>query len=116
MKELDIALNEDIIITSKLAQALQELDILFNTERTELLGDTNFGSFFEGYLWEMNRPNDDVKTYIRNVMQQSYIFNEMLDDINVQMIDGEYRPIYIIQITLKDNEANQSQKRYYQFK
>ena len=42
---IDLALTGDIIIDNELDEALQELDILFNTENTELIGYPEFVGF-----------------------------------------------------------------------
>ena len=69
---IDLALTGDIIIDNELDEALQELDILFNTENTELIGYPEFGTNFEQFLWEVTPAVEDVKRYIYEVLAQTY--------------------------------------------
>ena len=48
----DISINSNnLFVTDKIDAAIQELDLLFNTEPTELIGDVNYGTNWYNYLW-----------------------------------------------------------------
>ena len=59
----DLSLTNEVFLDDKVDLALQELDILFNTEPTEMLGDTNYGVFLEQFLWDLNPPSSELKEY-----------------------------------------------------
>ena len=50
---IDLAIDSRIFLTEEIDLAVQELDVLFNTENTQLLGMPDFGSNFEQFLWQL---------------------------------------------------------------
>ena len=46
---IDLALDSKIFIDTNIDAALQELDLLFNTENTELIGYPEYGTNFEQF-------------------------------------------------------------------
>ena len=48
---IDFGLHNDIaVINDTFQEAIQEIDILFSTHNTELLGDVNYGTNFEQFF------------------------------------------------------------------
>ena len=47
---LDLSLKNNLYIVDIFDAALQELEILFDTNNCELLGDSSFGTNFDQYL------------------------------------------------------------------
>ena len=64
---LDLAIDSRIFIYNEEDAALQELDILFNTENTELIGYPRYGTNFEQFLWNMNPRTIYILIYIFNL-------------------------------------------------
>lgn len=61
----DLALGNEVFISDSLVDAaLQEIDILFNTEHAEVLGYTDYGTNFEQFLWSLTPDVNRVKSYI----------------------------------------------------
>lgn len=111
---IDLAIDSRIFITNNLDAALQELDILFNTEYTELIGDTTFGTNFEQFLWNLNPSTDSMKQYIEDKICEGYYLTMFNHDIDIDIVQGEYRYIYRVRINLyKDG---QSGTREYEFR
>ena len=53
MQITDIAIDDNKkIITDKFDFLLQEIDILFDTSKGEVLGEDTFGTAFENFLWD----------------------------------------------------------------
>jgi hypothetical protein len=99
---LDLALDDSIFIESRVNAALQELDILFNTENTELIGYPTFGSNFEQFLWQLNPSPNALKSYMEEIIKNNTLFcNEFEIMIDVKIVEGEYRNIYNVIIILK---------------
>lgn len=109
---LDLSLNSNIIINSKLECAIQELDIIFNTENTELIGYPRFGTNFEQFLWALTPTTTELKKYIiEKILETNYLKN-LNYEVNVKTLNGEYRLIYIVDINIKDDEGNEENKTY----
>ena len=63
---IDLAIDDRVIINDKLDAALQELDLLFNTENTELIGMTNFGVSLDQFLWTLTPTTESFREYIND--------------------------------------------------
>lgn len=99
---IDLSLDTNIFINSKLNAALQELDILFNTTNTELIGYPTFGTDFESFLWQMTPSPKTLKRYIREKIDESTIFcKEFEISVEVEVVEGEFRSIYNVIIALR---------------
>lgn len=114
--EYDMSIASDVIIDNSLDMALQELDLMFNTERCEVLGDLTFGTTFERLLWTMRPDPDYIKIYIKQAMADAEYFNKFVSDINVTYTQGEIRPIYYVQIGLSYQGSKNKKYRQYEFK
>lgn len=108
---IDLALDSRIFITTPLDEALQELDILFNTTNTELIGDPSYGTNFEQFLWQSNDASSTIKRYIQEKAKDTYFLSQMIVDIDVEILDGEYRNIYDVKITVSDG-TSQGNRQY----
>lgn len=114
----DFSFDNDIFVTDTLSAAMQELDLLFNTETTEVLGDSSFGTFFEQFLWDIQPRESDLCDYIKKAIQTNTYWVQQYDwDVNVRVNDGTTNAtnsindinysddsIYIITIDLYDND------------
>lgn len=105
MAQLDLALiGDNLYIEDLFDAAIQELDILMNTEETELLGDPKYGTNFETFLWTLNPMEYEVKEYIDRKINSNTYFCRMLSTyVSVKVQEGTQRDIYIVEITFKDN-------------
>lgn len=109
---LDLSLDYKIFVRNELDAAVQELDILFNTQNSELINDPSFGTFFEQFLWQMSPSPTALKTYIMEKIQGTYFLQKMNVDVEVYAQKGEYRYIYNVIVNISDNNNNQIERKY----
>lgn len=109
---LDLALDHTVLINTELDAAVQELNILFSTETTELIGNPTFGTNFEQFLWQLTPAPDSIKQYITEKISGTYFLSQMHTDIDVQVIKGELRMIYYIKVHIKDAAGNKTTKEF----
>jgi len=110
---IDLALDNSIFINSNVKEALQELDILFNTENSELIGYPEYGSNFEQYLWQMTPSPNALKNYIEELIEKHTLFVKKFDVIvNVNVLEGEYRGIYNVIIILRTSPESKTAAGY----
>ena len=100
---LDLALTDDIFIMNELDAAIQELDILFNTENTELLGYPFYGTNWHQFLWQMTPSPDDLKQYIYEKLVDTYYLSRMQVDIEVMVVETEDDMVYIVTCEVEDH-------------
>ena len=118
MSAIDFSLDNRIMLDNRLDCAIQELDMLFNTTNTELIGDTNYGTNFEQFLWQLTPSPSELKRYINEKIQQYTYYMLQYDyDINIKTELGELRDIYYVEITLTtdsdDEETEMKSHRVY---
>ena len=112
---LDLALDNRIFLYEKIDCAIQELDILFDTENTELINNPQFGTNFEQFLWQLNPSPNELKKYINEKIQFfTYFLANMEYEIDVNIINGELRNIYVVKINIKYNDETKT--KIYQFR
>lgn len=112
---IDLALDDRIYIDDNLDAALQELDILFNTTNSELLGDTSYGCFFEQFLWALTPTSTDLQNYIQEKIDGTYFLSQYQTDIQVQFVEGEYQSVYIVKIGIVE-DGYEIINKIYEFK
>lgn len=128
MDYYDLALDDSVFVTDMVIAALQEIDMIFNTEYTEVLGDPGFGTNFEKYLWNLNPDVSSLKNYVEGLLKNCYYVSKFPYTVDVEENSPEvvrniaatndviYRDdsTYIIVIDLYGNDNNNSLagKRY----
>lgn len=108
----DLALGDNIFVESKLESFLQEIEIIFDTEQTELLGDTKFGSNFHNYLWTLKPNEEELQTYVSNLIADCTYRNDYDVDISTEILPGTERDIYLLQLIITDETGEQHKKIY----
>lgn len=112
---IDLAIDSKVFITNEFDAAMQELDIILNTTNTELIGYPSFGTNFEQFLWQLNPAVNSIKEYIYEKIQDTLYLRQYTTDIDVNILKGDYRMIYNVEINVHDRTGN-TQKRVYQFR
>lgn len=102
----DLSLTNEVFLDDKVDLALQELDILFNTEPTEMLGDTNYGVFLEQFLWDLNPRSSELKEYITKKIEDNTYYVKQFDyEVTVTENDGTENSENIVGDILYDSNA-----------
>lgn len=109
---IDLALDNRVYINNDLDEALQELDILFDTECTELLGDTEFGVNIEQFLWTLSPMTESIKSYISNKLNNCTYLQKFNYTIDVQYLEGDFRSMYHLIINIYIDEHQKIKKEY----
>ena len=114
---LDLALDNRTILTDPLDCAIQELDMLFNTTNTELIGKPEYGTNFEQFLWTLTPTTEALADYVRDKISGTYFLSQYVTNVEVYTEPGDQRDIYYVQIiihtTKDDEETLQKTRRVY---
>lgn len=122
----DLSLTNEVFLDDAVDLALQELDILFNTEPTEMLGDSNYGVFLEQFLWDLNPRSSELKEYITNKIEKYTYYVKQFDyEVSVVENDGtenaenivgdivyDMNATYIVTIDLYSNTPQYNRHKY----
>lgn len=110
---IDLALTDDIFNTSVIDEAIQELDILFNTTSTELIGDTSYGSNFLKFLWALTPMEDSLKNYVLGLITGYTLYASSLrHEVNVEKYDDVNESVYAVEVILYDESDTPYSKTY----
>lgn len=104
--KIDIGLFDKVIVNNYLDLALQELDILFNTRPTELLGHPTYGINFEQFLWTLTPSSDTLERYIKEkITMNTFYLSKMSFTVNVDFIRDLSEVIYVVKMSISDNST-----------
>lgn len=110
---MDFALStkfvDDVIIKNDLAYVLQQIDLLFNTDVNDVLGDTVYGSNYDKYLYTLGMSNANLESRILSDIKLLDLAG-FKPSVEVTIIEGTERDIALIDITLSGDyeEYNKS--------
>ena len=109
----DLAIDSRVFLNDKLDCALQEIDLLLNTNNTELIGDINFGVELESFLWTLTPTTAELQKYIsEKIDRYTYYCKQYNVGVDVTFLAGEYRSIYLVQISLRLGDRVVAVKKY----
>ena len=112
---LDLSLDNRVFLYDKIDCAIQELDILFGTENTELINDPQFGTNFEQFLWQLNPSPNSLQKYVEEKIKfYTYFLSNLEYSVDVEVLNGEIRNIYNVKISIKDGDDIKT--KTYQFR
>lgn len=77
---------------------IQQVDILFDTTPTEVLGDENFGTDYDKYLYDTRLSADNLKMIVEQDLMNLNLMGWRYD-VEVYLLQGTEQDIAIIQIT-----------------
>ena len=109
---IDLAIDNRVYINDNLDEALQELDILFGTECTELIGDTSFGVSIDQFLWTLTPTTEALKEYIKQKLQECTYLQLFAYDFDIQYLDGDYQSMYHLTINIYLDNYEKIKKEY----
>lgn len=101
--------TDSVIINNNLLCVLQQIDLLFNTDIDDVLGDS-FGSNYDRYLYALDVSNMSLETKIMNDLQQLDLCG-FVPSVVVKIVEGTQRDIAFIDITLT-GEYDEYNKTY----
>lgn len=92
-------LTDDIVISNNLICVLQQIDLLFDTDIDDVLGDSSFGTNYDKYLYTLGISNSALETKISNDLNKIDLCG-FVPSVNVKIVEGTQRDIAFINITL----------------
>lgn len=102
---VDISASSDNkIITNKFDFLLQEIDILFDTAPGEVLGDPDFGTDFEKFVWDLSVSNSEISEYVRNKIINNTMSGSDFDiAVTTTAVEANNQgDVLLVQISIKD--------------
>lgn len=85
-------------INTEVDLIIQQVDLLFDTTPTEVLGDEHFGTQYDKYLYDVKLSADNLKNIIYSDISQLNLMGWTFD-VEVYLLQGTEQDIALIQIT-----------------
>ena len=104
----DFAISSDNVVLSRDADlVLQQIDILFDTTPNEVLGEENFGSRYDKFLYDLSISNEGIRNQVLSDLR-SLDLRGFEPEVNVFLMQGTEQDIALIRIDLRrENETRQ---------
>lgn len=92
-------LTDELVISNDLICVLQQIDLLFNTDIDDVLGDSSFGTNYDKYLYTLGIGNASLEHKIMNDLYKLDLCG-FKPSVTVKIVEGTQRDIAFIDITL----------------
>lgn len=103
----DFCLNSDnVTLNNERDLILQQIDMLFDTDYNEVLGEYTYGTDFRQFLWDMQKSNDDISSYTRSVISANVDLMGWSLDVETTLLHGTENDIILVSITISKNLSN----------
>lgn len=103
MIDFNIKTNSGVI-NKDIDLILQQIDILFDTNKGEVLGDEFFGTQYDKYLYKLNISNEGLRSEVLSDLNKIELFG-FTPNVEVFLLQGTEQDIAIINIQLsRDSE------------
>ena len=80
---------------------LQQIDMLFDTKRGDVLGEFSYGTDFEKFLWDLQISNGRISQYVEGVIQSFVNMLGFTLSVKTTILYGTSDDIILIQIGIK---------------
>jgi hypothetical protein len=103
-------LTDEPLVSNNLLCVLQQIDLLFETEPGDVLGDNNFGTNYDKYLYTLGVGNSALENKILEDLGTLDMCG-FKPSVTVTLLEGTVRDIALIDITLSGS-YNEYSKTY----
>lgn len=94
---------DDAIKYDEVELILQQVDILFDTSRGEVLGNIYYGTNYSEFLYNLQVSNDDIKHTIEQDLSSLYLFGYNYN-VEVSILAGSENDIILVKINFYKDE------------
>ena len=109
---IDFCTTEDeVFLDSELDLIIQQIEMLLETTPTDVIGEPQYGSAFERYIYDLSYSTGEIKRYAETLLQNNVEFFGNEFTVNVSILHGEANDIILLEINIFVN-GHQYQKIY----
>lgn len=102
--------NDKAVLNNEIGLILQQIDLLFDTNKNEVLGDEDFGTQYDKYLYDLHISNEGLKQEVLSDLYSLELF-DWKPSVSVYLLQGSEQDIALINIILK-NDLESYEKTY----
>ena len=109
---IDFCLNESaVLLEHDVDLVLQQIDMLLDTSPKEVLGEPNYGSDYEKFIWDLTANEGIIESYIEQNIKNNVDLQGFDLDVVVDIYMGQRNDIIMVLIELR-KEGTVYQKIY----
>lgn len=90
------------VLDNDLIFVLQQIDLLFNTDINDVLGDSDYGTNYDRYLYTLGISNYGLEQKIHSDLMKLDL-QGFTPSVTVHIVEGTQRDIAFVDITLTDH-------------
>lgn len=103
---IDFSLKEDsAVLNNEIDLIKQQVDILFDTDKMEVLGSSEFGTHYEEFLYDLKMSPEAIARTVENDVRSLVLFG-YTPYVNVELYQGTERDIVLVKIDLVRNDSS----------
>lgn len=87
------------VLKNDISLVLQQIDILFDTNPTEVLGDESWGTKYHEYLYKLNISNEGLKQTVLSDLNSLNLLG-FVPQVEVYLLQGTEQDIALVDIVL----------------
>lgn len=95
--------NKDSV-NDEISLIIQQIDILFDTNPNEVLGQENFGTQYDRYLHNLKISNENLKMAVLNDLYSLELF-DYSPNVDIILLHGTTQDIALVNISLKRDDS-----------
>ena len=97
---MDFNINEGkAVLKGDIELVLQQIDVLFETSPREVLGNVDYGTEYDRYLYDLKVTNESLQSVVESDIQSINLMG-FTPKVTVYMFQGTERDIALIDIEL----------------
>lgn len=105
---IDFNLNEgEPTINDDVACLIQQIDILFDSNKGDLIGDIEYGTDYERYLYELKLTPEALEEQMLDDLYSLDLLG-FTPEVKVYLMQGSERDIAVIDVHLRRNSEDYS--------
>lgn len=95
--------NNSVFISDEIESIIQQIDLLFDTQKNEVYGE-DYGSSFYDLLWDMSISANDVSDYTESIIYGSVDLRGWTVNVSTDIIQGTINDIFLVKVILSKYE------------
>lgn len=104
MQDFSIS-SDNVVLNRDLDLVLQQIDILFDTTPSEVLGDEDFGSRYDQFLYNLSVTNEGIKNQVISDLA-GIDLRGFVPRVEVYLMQGTEQDIALIKIELTRDSSS----------
>lgn len=111
---IDFCLNETgTLLRNDIDLVLQQIDMLFDTEPNEVIGEKTYGCDLTKYVWDPLIGANTISSKVKSIIEGQCDLRGYTVDVNTYILDGTRNDIILVQITLSKAGGDGTYKKTY---